>query len=406
MPWDALTATGPLASPRWASGAILEGLYRCGVAMRYIVSVCGTSVLSSSLSDGEERARLREMANVPRDDELSPSQAQLLDRVEGQARTRLKGAAPAEAARLSAEVNGIWRLLDRRIGDGRGDFHALICTDTAAGRRSAEVVLEWLEGRGLTGRVHPIPELRTREASEFRRGVCNLADWCENNLPPDAPHDPRQHVVFNLTGGFKAVVGAMHTLAILYADEIIYVFEEGGVDLLRIPRLPLTLDAPGLVRDHAGVLRRVVFGRTIPWSDRGAVPEVLLYEVGGEAELSPWGRVVWNRGKGALYASDLDPWNQRIRYTSGLRDDIRRLDPPRQRDARERLDMLGAWAQDRSRASSLDALRVRAITGQHGASTHECNAWSDGDAQRIFFHLEEGPDGDVVVVDRLTKGLH
>jgi hypothetical protein len=35
-------------------------------------------------------------------------------------------------------------------------------------------------------------------------------------------------------------------------------------------------------------------------------------------------------------------------------------------------------------------------------STHECDAWSDGDARRIFAHF----DGDILILDALDKGLH
>jgi len=48
-------------------------------------------------------------------------------------------------------------------------------------------------------------------------------------------------VIFNLTGGFKSVQGFLQSIASLYADEAVYVFETAS-ELLRAPRMPLRLD--------------------------------------------------------------------------------------------------------------------------------------------------------------------
>ena len=116
----------------------------------------------------------------------------------------------------------------------------LVATDTYQGEVAAKLVQEWLQGRGFSSvQVFQLPGLSTRNQQAFATGVGALIKWTGETLP--GYRESGSRVVFNLVGGFKSLQGYMNTLGMLYADEIIYIFEGTQSGLIRIPRLPVNL---------------------------------------------------------------------------------------------------------------------------------------------------------------------
>lgn len=78
------------------------------------------------------------------------------------------------------------------------------------------------------------------------------------------------------------------------------------------------------------------------------------------------------------------------------------LAPDRLRHVNERLDQLARRLEEGEiyNPDSLDFKPLRG--GPHKGSTHECDAWADEGAKRLFGHFE----GGCYVLDRLDKKLN
>lgn len=369
--------------------------------MQLIVSTCGTSALTNIA--GEGRALVTKYANARTADEIPQEDRKTLQSIIGEMQRRLDTQNAEELASLSAELNGLLRLYEGRL-DAARDTHWLIATDTCLGRSTTEAIGKVLKRYGQTVDIKPIRDLRTNSLADFHVAMAELASLCAEEL-----HGWREKsgwkVVFNLTGGFKSVQGFMQTLGMLYADETVYVFERTG-ELLRIPRLPIRMDIGSVLQDNPQglkALQRMAIGLPVTDDQARCLPETLLLSIDGDATLSAWGQIVWDNSKARLLGEDLlPPITERLRYASDFKSTVAQYRHQKDRvyKINERLIDLARHLEDsRYNPPRLD---FKPLKGKHDPSTHECNAWSDKDARRIFGHFE----GEVFVLDDLQKGLH
>lgn len=222
--------------------------------------------------------------------------------------------------RRSAEMNGI---LSYRSPTER-DQHFLISTDTFQGRRTAELVQAGLRQRfGCTAEVFTPPKLSTRDTFHFSRGMVEFTKWCHETLP--GYKGSGYKIVFNLTGGFKSVQGFMSVLAMVYADEIVYVFETG--ELIKIPRLPIELCAEDVARRGA-VAFEFLYTNGLSKSslvDISTLPETMveIEDIDGEqyAALNTWGTLVWQENRKRVLGGELIDW-PKLEYERSFREDF------------------------------------------------------------------------------------
>ena len=52
--------------------------------------------------------------------------------------------------RISAELNGIYGIYNGRLPQNSPDQHCLICTDTAQGQKTGELIEDFLKGHGVS----------------------------------------------------------------------------------------------------------------------------------------------------------------------------------------------------------------------------------------------------------------
>jgi len=313
--------------------------------MRFILSTVGTSIFRQSLQRSEScwQERLTKVANEPElDDELAQKVDELAERV----LTALRENDVRRNRRLSAELNGLYGIYSGNFAAGRGDEHYLIATDTALGRKAAEVIRTFLEEQGLTVSIYVPEGLSMADASRFSEGMKALIGWCEE-VVPGYRHKGYQ-VIFNLTGAFKSLQGYLNIVGMFYADEIVYIFES-GTELLTIPRLPLQIDRKAL-RNHRVELAMMAQRHTFRVKEVADVPEGLLEvtEVSGEkmAGLSSWGALVWNRVRQELLGDDLVPFPG-LRYSDNFRRDFGRASPPERVQLQETLAKVSSLLVDR-----------------------------------------------------------
>jgi len=363
-----------------------------------IVSTCGTSLLTNSIGS-ELRTLLTDFANQPKMEDVPPEQRQ---RIQQHLDTRRREFAQETDLKrlmdLSAELNGVIRFYDGNPGKVR-DQHILLATDTWLGEATAGIIADVLERYGHLVEIKRVRDLRTDDPDSFRWAMSDLVAWCAKTLKDY--RDAGYRVVFNLTGGFKSVQGFMQALGMVYADESIYVFERTE-HLLRLPRLPVQLNSETILRRHLTIFRRIAAGLLVRETEVADVPESLVNIMDGQAVFSPWGELVWQEAYRGIYSAGLMAFTT-PKLVSGpqFERSLEKLGPDQLRQINERLDQLARRLEEGETYNprSLDFKKLKTLAQ---GSTHECDAWADAGAKRLFGHYE----GGVYVLDRLDKGLH
>lgn len=356
--------------------------------MRLIVSTCGTSLLTNIA--GSDRALVTRHANAHYKKDVPVEERTRLEGIITQARNRMQESGIDERARLSAEYNGLARYYGGRFA--QGDMHWLIATDTWLGQQTAEILKNVL---GEQAQIKRIPDLRTEDLQAFRLAMATLVRLCAEEIRPMG-----LKVVFNLTGGFKSVQGFMQTLGMLYADETVYVFESSR-ELLRLPRLPIRLDAEKTVRDALRAFRRLDVGLPVGQQEASGIPEIFLFADEGMVSLSEWGELVWREVRDKILAESLwPPIDERLRFAPDFERTVEGCSADERRQINERTAELARHLHEPGfNPRRLDFKKLAVPTA---GSTHECDAWAQCGAKRLFGHFEN----DVFVIDRLAEGLH
>ncbi len=363
-----------------------------------IVSTCGTSLFTNQVQD-ELRKLLTKYANAVSAEQIPTEVRELIEpHIQKRREELVDRREPAILMALSAELNGLLRWYHGRFPARAPDHHVLLCTDTWLGENGARIIADILQQAGLGAEVYRVKDLQTEELPGFQAAMTELATWCAGTLRKYSRQGYR--VVFNLTGGFKSVQGFMQALAMLYADESVYVFESGH-ELLRLPRLPLKLDAEATVRAHLAAFRRMGAQLAVAAAEVAGIPDTLLFVDGGQATLSAWGEIVWREACPRIYEERLwDSPSRRLRFGSGFERSIRTLAGERLRLVNERVDQLARYLESNQQIA-LSSLDFKILKNPVDDSTHECDAWADQDAKRLFGHFE----GEIFVLDRLDKKL-
>ncbi len=274
---------------------------------RIILSTIGTSLLTQQIKrdDSTEKtwyAQLRDTANITNTD-MPPAIGAIVETLKQRAEAKLANADIAQRRNASAELNGIYGIYANQLDQGKQDIHYLIATDTHQGFTTAQVVEKFLRQQGITNvTTYTPPGLSTASSQAFAWGIDELLEWLEINLSP-LREQSHYTINFNLVGGFKALQGYLNTLGMFYADELTYIFE-GTNELITIPRLPIDIDSTAIA-PHAALIARLAANAPISTQEIPDLPETLVTQLDGEALLTTWGKLIWNRVKGELLSGDL-----------------------------------------------------------------------------------------------------
>ncbi|NJM76603.1 MAG: putative CRISPR-associated protein [Acaryochloridaceae cyanobacterium RU_4_10] len=361
----------------------------------FVLSPCGTSLLTNHATDND-RKLIGKYANTKEPDDIQYQDLKTLQNLTQTVRENLKDANFKQAAKLSAELNGIIKLCEGQFNTSQ-DYHLLLCTDTWLGHTTAIIVSDWLRNQGVSTEIKRQSDLQTKDLTAFQLALSDLVSWCAAMLP--SYRNRGYHIVFNLTGGFKSVQGFLQTLSTFYADESIYIFET-ATDLLRIPRLPVEMAAENTVRQNFLTFRKLSLN--LPVDNTAKIPETLLLKSDGMIDLSPWGDLVWEQTKDRLYREALHPSPYaKITFSSKFEQSLQGLQPDRLILLNTRIDQLVKFFET-NKQNNPRSLDFKALKGNPcPPSTHEIDAWSDNGAYRIFAHYE----GDRLILDKLDKHL-
>lgn len=364
----------------------------------FILSTCGTALLANQVREPQERQRINRYSNTKHPDQIPVEDRAWLQNLLHQRDAEFQAADLTTVARMSAELNGVLKLYGGGAIERNHDYHVLLCTDTWLGEQVAELEAAWLRRYCASVEVKRQKDLQTAELEPFQLALSDLVKWSEEILLGFQQSGYR--IIFNLTGGFKSVQGFLQTLAMFYADEVVYVFQEADT-LMRIPRLPIELTADDTVRRHLHVFRRLSVG--LAAEDIDGVPETMLMSIDGQVDLSPWGSLVWERTRKQLYREQLWPApSAKVRYGEKFEASLARLPPERLRMVNEKIDALAHYLETGHDRRSLDFKQFKGTPLP--PLTHEMDAWADQDAQRLFGYFAD--QSDYFVLDRLGQALH
>ena len=364
---------------------------------KFVLSPCGTSLLTNQVSD-IERKLIGKYANTKHKHEVLAADLQQLEALIDRVEQKIIDAVDDYelVTRMSAELNSIIKLYDGRIVACQ-DHHVLLCTDTWLGETTANLVKLWLENRGLIVEPMRHPDLQTKDIEAFQMALSELVRWCESTLP--GYRQAGYQIIFNLTGGFKSVQGFLQTLSTFYADETIYIFETAQ-DLLRIPRLPVEMNAEKTVRKHLNLFRQLEMG--LPTPTAIDIPETLLMKIDDEVALSPWGSIIWEQTRKLIYKDKVYPSpSTKLVFGEKFEQSVRDIIPERTIAINERIDQLAKCLEikDKYNPPMLNFKQIQSHL--RPPSTHQIHAWEDGDAKRMFGHYE----GNIFILDKLDRHL-
>lgn len=278
-----------------------------------IISTVGTSLITNS-TDKEQQNLLYRYSNCS-ETECPSEIIELVEKLFDKALKKLYSSDNHFKRRLSAELNGILGLYDENLSGRNYDFHFLICTDTYQGKKSAEVIKEFLEKHKITTEIIQPRKLSTKNKDDFSDGIKEILKWFDETIY--GYKKAGYQVIFNLTGGFKSLQGYLNTIAMFYADKIIYIFESEQAELIEIPRLPIKIDDEPFKKNKLKLLL-LNANKIYEKNDFLDFPESAFDTIDNKLILSVWGEVIWNKLKYDLF--DELPELPFIIYHSNFRD--------------------------------------------------------------------------------------
>lgn len=372
-----------------------------------MIITCGTSLLTNyakgkkGLSDIiRHNTNFRSFAECSKDDKRE------LETAISDVEKKLAEASLDEAKEASAELNGVISYYGGDLSAGKNNMHYLLCSDTAVGEACAKIANGWLAEHGLITELVKVPDLTTASKEYFPEAMGYLAHWCSENI--SALRGRHHKVIFNLVGGFKAFLGFMQTLGMLYADETVYTFE-GTNELLTLPSLPISLNAgiEKFIEDNMVSLRFLSDGGTLSQKKADVIPRLMVSCIDGENTLSQLGDIVFTKYCDEHFGEKLfpSPLPENIIYTEQFLKSIEcetMRDKTHMKQLNERIDDLARYILTGANTKRFD---LKKLAGKPVADlnvTHEIDLWSTGGGWRLFCHCR---DGNVWFLDMVHKHL-
>jgi putative CRISPR-associated protein (TIGR02619 family) len=261
-----------------------------------IISTVGTSLLTNP-TEKEIQNLLYKYSNC-NESECPDEIKNLIEELFPKTLQKLYSSDAHSLRRLSAELNGIMGIYNESLSDHNNDIHFLICTDTYQGRKSAEVIKEFLNKHNIPAEIIQPKKLSTKNKDDFSEGVKQLLKWFDETIY--GYKKSAYQVIFNLTGGFKSLQGYLNTIGMFYADKIIYIFESDQAELIEIPRLPIQIDLEPFKENKEKILL-LNANKIYDARDFVKFPESAFDSIEGKLILSVWGEVIWNKVKYDLF---------------------------------------------------------------------------------------------------------
>lgn len=150
----------------------------------FILSSCGTSILTNQAINKQERDVVFQYANKKSEDEIPLPERSTLKQLISTTMEKLETANDQTAAAMSAELNGIIQIYQGSIPEN-SDFHFLLSTDTWLGEETAKLVQKWLKSKNskFIIQVHRHTDLQTADISAFQYSLSELVRKLGEDIP-------------------------------------------------------------------------------------------------------------------------------------------------------------------------------------------------------------------------------
>ena len=266
--------------------------------MRIFISPVGTSSLTNFVKKNKLALDVYEYANLSEEEYSADIKAEF-DRIVEELKEQAETWSVVDAKKASAELNGLLSFDKDMVSD---DLLFFIVTDTYQSNLAFEVVNAYLSNKfGVEGQKIKLKSLTTKNKNDFLEGIKELLRWSNENL--SGYRENNYSIYFNLTGGFKSLLGYLTPIGMFYADSIFYIFETG--DLIEIPKLPLRIDEE-LFAKYAEEFLLLDANFFLEKDKVSAIPLTLLENVTNNLYgLSVWGELMWSQVKQKILTQNL-----------------------------------------------------------------------------------------------------
>ncbi|MFN6540310.1 MAG: putative CRISPR-associated protein [Nostoc sp. EkiNYC01] len=299
---------------------------------RLVISTIGTSLLTNQVKERIDpkdwNSRLNETANYTHEyiEEYEKDVLKIILKLKERAEKQLFDDETdiTEIRNISAELNGIYGLYDENLKLGISDTHILIATDTAQAEIAAKVIESFLKGQGINNTIPLIqPELSLASTTVFTESMAKLIPVMQETI--QKYKDEQHQICFNLVGGFKALQGYFNTIGMFYADEIIYVFEGANNQVIKIPKLPISIDIERVEQYKVQLAMMAVGEIPVFWEEAKKVPKEWVLIIDKEMTLSTWGQLIWSQCKDILLSRNLLDYSKiaKLDYTENFKEDYK-----------------------------------------------------------------------------------
>ncbi len=345
---------------------------------KFIVTPVGISILINGLR--EKVKEINSFANFQEND-TSPEFIKFKKEFEPQFlafKQELYKLSDNELKILSAELHALLKFYEKERS--QNNFHQLIITDTYLGRKSADLIKQIIETKnlGIVNSYSP-KGLKTNDVQEFQTALSDLVKELSSQL--ELYKQQNYEIIFNLTGGFKSINSFLQTMASLWADRSIYIFEKTE-ELLIIPKLPIKVDEQ-IFRENINLFRKLELELPVNINEINYLPKTLYYDIAGEYTLTEWGELVWQKIKQELYKENLlAPLTEKIDYSSEFKKDFEKLSKEEKRQLNEKIDKLILYVK---KGINPKSLRYHSLTGEISKKySHEFYPFSGDDSRRVY----------------------
>lgn len=306
-----------------------------------ILSTCGTSLFTNGISN-ELRSDFFKYANQRHWADMPNDVAMRLQQHAERQQQKLLASETDLVKRMSAELNSLLTWQQQKVKDAQ-DIHYLLATDTALGKATAEIIQNWLQSQGYSAMVITVSGLNTANFKSFRESLSELVSKLIEQI--DGYKANHYQIIFNLTGGFKALNGFLQAFSTIYADETFYLFESSD-QVLSIPKLPFSLNAEHIIQENMLAFQRLESGLTVKDSIIQTIPNTLLFYIDSEVTLSEWGLLLWKNSYKGLYKTKLWPSiSERVSFAPDFEKSTKDLEPQILQIVNQRIVDLAVYAE-------------------------------------------------------------
>lgn len=349
--------------------------------MQYILTSVGLSSITNGLRDVFSPKEIYKNSNKQKD-EIDKEFLEKFEVEFDKLKNKILSFNEKELSLLSAEINSLLKY--NRFE--KNDIHTLLCTDTYLGKKASELVEVFLKSKNLTVNIYTQKDLRTDEIENFHIALADLTENLSQEL--QGYIDSNYEIVFNLTGGFKSVNSFLQTMASLYANKSIYIFE-GSNELLEIPRLPIKVDEEFIVENY-NIFRSLELGILVDEKKVEKLHKTLVLKIDNEYSLSAWGEMVWQKVKNKIYKEKLIEPLQRdkIIYSKRFKKEFESLNPSEKLQLNKSIDKLERLV---AFDENLKSLRYHPLKGEEASKySHEFYPLDGNDSRRVYCNEIDG----------------